>query len=67
MEQGVWEDGSKNIDVALKFLNEESSQEDTIKFLQEAAIMAQFHHPNIIDLHGIVSDGDKVSSLHYIL
>ena len=32
-----------------------------IKFLQEAAIMGQFHHPNIIKLHGVVTTGEPVS------
>ena len=29
--------------------------------LQEAAIMGQFHHPNIIKLHGVVTVGEPVS------
>ena len=29
--------------------------------LQEAAIMGQFHHPNIIKLHGVVTVGEPIS------
>ena len=32
-----------------------------VKFLQEAAIMGQFQHPNIVELHGVVAVGEPVS------
>ena len=61
VEQGLWKrHGTKPVDVALKSLNKESS-EDKVKFLQEAAIMGQFRHPNVISLHGVVSRGKPVS------
>ena len=61
VEQGLWKRrGTKPVDVALKSLNNEGS-EDKVKFLQEAAIMAQFRHPNVIMLYGVVSRGDPVS------
>eukprot|EP00731_Ephydatia_muelleri_P015157 Em0008g877a len=31
-----------------------------VKFLQEAAIMAQFRHPNVTQLYGIVTNGESV-------
>ena len=46
--------------MALKTLKEGSSKEDKIKFLQEAAIMAQFRHPNVIALYGVVCNGEPV-------
>ena len=49
-------------EVALKTLKEGSGEQDKVKFLQEAAIMAQFTHPNIVTLHGVVSDKEPVSS-----
>ena len=45
----------------MKTLKEGSSELDKVKFLQEAAIMAQFRHPNIVTLHGVVSDKEPVS------
>ena len=47
--------------VALKTLNQDSTQENKVKFLQEAAIMAQFRHPNVVLLYGIVSKEEPVS------
>ena len=51
--------GSK--EVAVKTLNEGSSEEDKVKFLQEAAINGQFWHPNIVKLMGVVTVGEPVS------
>ena len=67
VEQGQWKrQGIKPVDVALKSLNKESSEEDKVKFLQEAAIMGQFRHPNVILLHGVVTRGKPVSSNHNV-
>ena len=42
-------------EVAVKIMeNNGSSKEDRVKFLQEAAIMGQFNHPNIIKILGVV-------------
>ena len=32
-----------------------------MRFLQEAAIMGQFCHPNVVRLYGVVTVGDPVS------
>ena len=48
----------------MKTLKRGSSEEDTVKFLQEAAIMGQFRHPNIVQLHGVVTLGEQVSHSH---
>ena len=62
VEQGSWlRPGNIQIPVAIKTLNQGSSKQDKVKFLQEAAIMAQFRHPNVITLHGVVSHGEPVS------
>ena len=62
VEHGVWKrHGANPLDVALKSLNNESSEEDKVKFLQEAAIMGQFRHPNVISLHGVMTRGKPVS------
>ena len=59
--KGVWllPGGSK--DVAVKTLKEDSPEEDTVKFLQEAAIHGQFWHPNVVKLMGVVTVGEPVS------
>lgn len=56
VEKGTW----LSKEVALKNLKEGSGEQDKVKFLQEAAIMAQFAHPNVVSLHGVVSDKEPV-------
>ena len=51
------------MDIAVKKLNKKASERDTVRFLQEAAIMGQFKHPNIVRLHGVVTVGSLVSEL----
>ena len=60
MDKGVWT-LSKPVEVAVKTLNNDAKEEDKVKFLQEAAIMGQFHHPNVVKLHGVVTMGEPVS------
>ena len=62
VERGVWLSKTEQ-EVALKTLKEGSRGQDKVKFLQEAAIMAQFKHPNIVTLYGVVSDKEPVSTL----
>ena len=58
---GVWKKSKgPQIEVAIKTLSSGTELDDKVKFLQEAAIMAQFRHPNVVLLHGIVSDGAEV-------
>ena len=45
----------------MKTLNPGLSERERVKFLQEAAIMGQFSHPNIVELFGVVTVGDPVS------
>ena len=45
----------------MKTLKPNITEEDKIKFLQEAAIMGQFLHPNVVKLHGVVTVGEPVS------
>ena len=58
--KGHWTYSGQVIDVAIKVLSSESDENSKIKFLQEAAIMSQFRHPNVIKLYGVVSDDDQV-------
>lgn len=59
---GQWEDESgRKLPVAVKSLKIENPQLEKVKFLQEAAIMGQFYHPNIVRLYGVVTVGNPVS------
>ena len=60
MNTGIWRGPHGDYDVAIKTLNSTVDPSDRVKFLQEAAIMAQFRHPNVIRLYGIVNDGPQV-------
>ena len=51
----------ESLHVAVKALQESSSEEDRVKFLQEAALMGQFSHPNIISIYGVVTVTAPVS------
>ncbi|XP_003384571.3 PREDICTED: uncharacterized protein LOC100631392 [Amphimedon queenslandica] len=60
VNKGVWESPTGPVDVAIKTLNNNTSEDEKVKFLQEAAIMGQFHHPNIVKLHGMVTVGEPM-------
>ena len=61
VQLGIWNGSKGRCEVAVKTLNPTVTQPDAkVKFLQEAAIMAQFRHPNVIQLYGIVTDGKQV-------
>ncbi len=55
--------GATPLPVAIKILNPNSGDEQRVKFLQEAAIMGQFIHPNVVNLMGVVTVGEPVSYL----
>jgi serine/threonine protein kinase len=54
-------EGAGEVDVAVKTLKEGSLEEDRVKFLQEAAIMRQFKHHNVVEMFGIAKQGEPVS------
>lgn len=58
---GYWNTKGYRRKVAIKTLNLQAEEQDRIRFLQEAAIMAQFRHPNIVNLFGVVKEGEPVS------
>ena len=61
--KGVWQSPSRGeMEVAVKTLKEGSGVEDRVKFLQEAAIMGQFKHHNVVEMYGVVTGGEPVSS-----
>ena len=49
------------MELAIKTLKPGASEEDEVKFLQEAAIMGQFNHRNIVKMYGVVTLGKPVS------
>ena len=51
-------DGDKEavIEVAVKSLAKEASEEERVMFLKEAVIMGQFNHPYIVKMLGIIDD-----------
>ena len=62
VDRGLWRSAKSNagvpVEVALKSLTEGVNE---VKFLQEAAIMAQFEHPNVVSLFRVVSKGKPMS------
>ena len=59
--KGVWISSDGDVDVAVKTLKEGSGEEDRVKFLQEATIMGQFKHHNVVEMYGVVTEGEPVS------
>ena len=65
MYRGVWshsELDSEQVmkeEVAVKTMEDGASEGDRVKFLQEAAIMGQFDHPNIIKLIGVTLNAEN--------
>ena len=60
VDKGVWTSQRGTAEVAVKTLTDSAN---TVKFLQEAVIMAQFRHPNVVALRGVVNRGHPVSYL----
>ena len=48
------------VQVAVKTLNSQCSESDRVKFLREAAIMGQFVHNNVVQLHGVVTEEENM-------
>ena len=64
VNKGVWQSPHGPVEVAVKTLKRGASEEDAIRFLQEAAIMGQFRHPNVVELLGVVTLGERVRVKH---
>ena len=56
----------KEVEVAIKTLNSDASDKDRLRFIQEAAIMCQFDHENVIKLYGVVTDAPRMIVLEYM-
>ena len=55
-----------NTEVAVKTLNNQSTENGKLRFLQEVAIMYQFDHQNVIKLHGVVTEAPIMIVLEYV-
>ena len=60
VSKGIWQSPMGAMDVAVKQLQPGASEEEKVKFLQEAAINGQFRHPNVVKLMGVVTVGEPV-------
>ena len=63
--RGEWVTPQGTQEVAIKVLREGHAKNDKVKFLQEAAIMAQFRHPHIVRLLGAVTVDEPVRGCGY--
>ena len=66
MYKASWSIGKHELELAVKTLKGGASEEDKVKFLQEAVIMGQFSHTNVIKMYGVVTVGDPVSDFRII-
>ena len=56
--------GGEEREVAVKSLADGSTEEKRIQFLQEAAIMGQFKHPNVITMFCVNISSQPVYTQH---
>ena len=62
VNRAIWTDSTAMVsEVAVKSLSNNVSASERTKLLQEAAIMGQFCHSNVLKLYGIVLQTDLVS------
>ena len=62
IHKGAWKGRRSDLDIVVKSLKSNAPQEEKIKLLQEAAIMGQFHHPNILQFYGVVNEEPTLST-----
>ena len=67
VSKGIWQSPMGALDVAVKQLQPGASEEEKVKFLQEAAINGQFRHPNVVKLMGVVTGAGPVSKANEII
>lgn len=57
----MWRRPQGELEVAVKELKCSSLEENKVKFLQEAVIMGQFNHTNVVKIYGVVTLDEPVS------
>lgn len=55
VHKGQWSTPDCLVAVALKMSHRDAPEQEKVKLLQEAAIMKQFKHPNVVRLLGAVT------------
>ena len=60
--KGLWSIAGATMELAIKTLKPGAPEGEKVKLLQEAAIMGQFSHPNVVKLYGVVTVGEPVSN-----
>ena len=67
INRAMWKPSAdKEIEVAVKTINNEADDKEKLKSLQEAAIMCQFDHENVIKLYGVVTEDPAMIVLEYM-
>ena len=59
--RGAWSIDGAAMQLAIKTLKSGAPEGEKVKILQEAAIMGQFSHRNVVKLYGVVTVGEPVS------
>ena len=57
---------TSNVEVGAKKLSTDSTDKDKLRFLQEAAIICQFDHKNVIKLYGVVTEDPIMIVMEYM-
>ncbi|KAI6655778.1 hypothetical protein LOD99_1920 [Oopsacas minuta] len=55
VNKGIWQSPVGDLNVAVKVMNQDIDKQSQTALLQEAAILGQFSHPNILRLVGVVT------------
>lgn len=63
VQKGVMKTPKGEVEVAVKTLVAVNKSVSRLKLLQEAAIMGQFIHPNVVKLVGVTTKRGEVSTL----
>lgn len=56
-----------SIEVACKTIKGGRSTADHLEFLSEAAVMGQFHHTNVIGLHGVILGAETIIVIEFCM
>ena len=67
VHKGAWKGKKSDLNVVVKSLKRNAPQEEKIRLLQEAVIMGQFHHPNVLQFYGMVNEEATVSTAIIII